>query len=102
MATALDHANANELANVMDSIGRAARGAARHLAMATTQAKNTALHGAAASLRDRMGEIGAANARDLENGRAKGLSDAQLDRLKLDAKRIEAMAAGYRGDRRPR
>jgi glutamate-5-semialdehyde dehydrogenase len=74
------------------ALGRAARAAARVLATAPTEAKNRALLAAAASLRERRDEILAANARDLEA--ARGLSAALLDRLALDAKRVEAMAQG--------
>jgi glutamate-5-semialdehyde dehydrogenase len=71
---------------------RRARGAARALAPRETAAKDAALRGIAAGLRARVGELVAANALDLEAGRARGLSAAMLDRLALDAKRVEQMA----------
>ena len=76
------------------AIGAAARAAARTLANASTEAKNHALTAAAAALRARSGEILAANARDLEAARAKGLAASFVDRLTLNPQRIEAMARG--------
>ncbi|MCM2311760.1 MAG: glutamate-5-semialdehyde dehydrogenase [Steroidobacteraceae bacterium] len=78
----------------MAPIGRAAVAAAEVLSLATTDQKNTALGAAAASLRARAGEILAANARDVKAGAAAGLGVALLDRLALDATRVEAMARG--------
>jgi glutamate-5-semialdehyde dehydrogenase len=93
MSTALDIAD-DTIAAGMERMGRAAKAAAAILATAPAEAKNRALLRAAAALRARRPEILAANARDMEAGEAKGLSSAMLDRLKLDDKRIEAMAAG--------
>jgi glutamate-5-semialdehyde dehydrogenase len=82
------------VAEMMDSIGRAAVEAAEVLALADTDRKNAALVSAAKALRARAGEILAANARDVEAAEAAGLGGAMLDRLRLDAARVEAMAAG--------
>ncbi len=79
---------------MMDSIGRAAVEAAEVLALADTDRKNAALVSAAGSLRARAGEILAANARDVDAAEAAGLGGALLDRLRLDAARVEAMAVG--------
>jgi glutamate-5-semialdehyde dehydrogenase len=79
---------------LMAPIGRAAVEAARVLALAGTAQKNAALVAAAAALRARAATILAANAHDVKGGEAAGLSGAMLDRLKLDATRVEAMAAG--------
>jgi glutamate-5-semialdehyde dehydrogenase len=76
----------------MLELGRNAVRAARELALASTQAKNTAIAAAAAALRARRGEILAANERDLAAARAQQLSAPLLDRLTLDAARIEAIA----------
>jgi glutamate-5-semialdehyde dehydrogenase len=84
----------SEVAPLMDALGRAAATAARVLARATTAAKNAALLGAAAAIRDRGAHILDANRRDLEQARERGLSSAMLDRLLLDEKRVEAMARG--------
>jgi glutamate-5-semialdehyde dehydrogenase len=75
-------------------MGRQARAAAYKLAQLSSDEKNTILREMAAAIRQRVPELLAANAKDLEAGRQKGLSNAMLDRLMLDEKRIEAMAAG--------
>lgn len=80
------------LSDEMLALGRSAKGAARTLREASTETKNKALRAAAAAIRARANEIGAANAKDL--GAATGLTPALRDRLTLDAKRIEAMAKG--------
>jgi glutamate-5-semialdehyde dehydrogenase len=82
------------VAEMMDSIGRAAVDAAGALARAGTEQKNAALVSAAKVLRGRAAEILAANARDVDAAEAAGLGGAMLDRLRLDAARVEAMAAG--------
>ncbi len=75
-------------------MGRQARAAAYQLAHLSSDEKNTILRAMAVAIRERAPEILAANALDLSAGREKGLSAAMLDRLLLDEKRIEAMAAG--------
>jgi glutamate-5-semialdehyde dehydrogenase len=75
---------------------RAARGAARELAMLDSAAKDAALLAVADALEARTAEILEANARDLDAGRGSGLSDALMDRLALDATRVAAMARGVR------
>jgi glutamate-5-semialdehyde dehydrogenase len=72
----------------------AAKRAARVLATLDSSVKDAALQAIAASLVDRTPEILEANARDLEAGRAAGLSDALIDRLALDEGRVRAMADG--------
>jgi glutamate-5-semialdehyde dehydrogenase len=75
-------------------MGRQARAAAYKLAQLSSDEKNDILRAMAAAIRRRTPELLAANALDLAAGEAKGLSNAMLDRLKLDEKRIEAMALG--------
>jgi glutamate-5-semialdehyde dehydrogenase len=82
------------VADLMQSIGRAARAAARVLALAGTEQKNHALRAAAAALRAHAPRILAANEADMRAAAARKLSAALLDRLKLDAVRVEAMARG--------
>ncbi len=82
------------IAAMMDDIGRAARGAAATVAMTDGAARNAALTAAANAIRGNTGKIAVANAKDLAAGKTRGLSHAMLDRLMLDAGRIEAMAAG--------
>ena len=87
-------ADGSELGATMERLGREALAAARVLARAPRQVKDSALEQAAAALRSRTGAILAANAHDMDAARARGLGAALLDRLELDAKRIEAMAIG--------
>jgi glutamate-5-semialdehyde dehydrogenase len=82
------------IAALMDGIGSAAVQAAQALAQAGTAAKNLALTAAAAAVRSQAAVILAANRLDIEQARARSLSNALLDRLLLDDKRIEAMARG--------
>lgn len=79
---------------LMQDIGRCARDAAAMLAVAGTDAKNTALCEMAASLRRRADAILAENAKDMAAATEKGLSGAMLDRLHLTPDRIESMATG--------
>lgn len=77
-------------------MGQAARTASRQLAVLPTARKNAALHAIADALEAHAAEVLAANAEDLAAGRAKGLSDALLDRLLLNEKRLAALAADTR------
>ncbi len=74
----------------------AAQTAARRLALVDSGTKDAALHAIADALVARGPEILEANARDLDVGRASGLSAALMDRLALDEGRLAAMAAGAR------
>jgi len=74
----------------------AAKAAARRLAAVPSATKDAALHAIADALEARIPEIIAANALDLEAGRANGLSDALMDRLALTDERVRAIAAGTR------
>ncbi|MCB2053167.1 MAG: glutamate-5-semialdehyde dehydrogenase [Geminicoccaceae bacterium] len=85
------------IGNVQEAIGamgRAARAAARVLANAPRARKDAALEAAAVAIRDRLPHILEANARDVENARAHGLSEAGLDRLRLDEARTGSIATG--------
>ena len=78
----------------MREMGIRAKHAAGVLATLTTEEKNTGLLAIADALRARQTEIMAANALDLEAGKANGMSPALLDRLALNGDRIEGMAQG--------
>jgi glutamate-5-semialdehyde dehydrogenase len=78
----------------MREIGRAARQAARVLALAPAAQKNRALAAMAKAVRGSRGKILAANAEDQAEAKSAGATPAFLDRLSLDAKRVEAMAEG--------
>jgi glutamate-5-semialdehyde dehydrogenase len=84
----------HDIPAVMTRLGEAARRAGARLATTTGDERNAALAGAAAALRENSAKIIAANERDMLAARERGLSDAMLDRLMLDAVRVEAMAAG--------
>ena len=74
----------------------AAKNAARALAAASTATKNAALEATARLLEERSEEILEANAADLADERAQGLTAALRDRLALSPERVAAMAAGVR------
>jgi glutamate-5-semialdehyde dehydrogenase len=90
MATALRH----DLAAEMRALGECARAAAHVLATTPRAVKDEALCAGASSLRAQQSEILAANARDMAAAQERGVRASLLDRLALDAVRIEAMAAG--------
>jgi glutamate-5-semialdehyde dehydrogenase len=83
-----------DLAAAMAAIGRRAREAAAALALVPAEAKTRALRGAAAAVRSQANEILAANAEDLAAAKESGIGAALLDRLALDPKRLESVAAG--------
>ena len=76
------------------AMARAARAALAGLAQAPSAQKALAIRTAAAAIRARSGELIAANARDVAAARAAGISAALIDRLALDAGRVEGIAAG--------
>ena len=71
-----------------------AKAAAADLAQCSTEQKNAWLQQSAALLRERTHLILEANEEDLAAAPTFGLTDAQIDRLKLTPERIEAIAAG--------
>lgn len=79
--------------NVIAEMTAKARMAARRMAAASDAEKADGLVRAAAALRAHATEIAAANDRDMDAGKQAGLSPAMLDRLRLDAGRIEGIAA---------
>ncbi|MFC3712692.1 glutamate-5-semialdehyde dehydrogenase [Sphingoaurantiacus capsulatus] len=74
-------------------MGRAAREAAAILAATPTETKAAALRAAASAMRASADTILAANATDMARGAENGLSPAMLDRLKLDAGRLDGIAS---------
>ena len=83
----------SDITTELHEMGARARAAAAELAFAPSEAKANALRTAADVLwRDRAGVI-AANAKDLDFGREKGLSSAMMDRLMLDEARIKGICA---------
>ena len=84
----------SDLGQQMNEMGARARAAASVLAYASPEAKTKALLTAADAMVAATDHIIAENAKDLDFGREKGLTDAMMDRLMLDAGRITAMADG--------
>jgi glutamate-5-semialdehyde dehydrogenase len=83
-----------DVSSVMREIGLRARAASRVLALAPAEQKNCALAGMAAAVREQASAILSANAEDVAEAKAAGVTGAFLDRLSLDAARVEAIAAG--------
>lgn len=82
--------------NYMQTVGLRAREASQIIAAADTALKNQALHAIAEALQSNHNALLAANAIDMQNGRASGLDDALLDRLELTPERISAMIDGLK------
>ncbi len=80
----------------MQEIGAKAKAAAADLAFASAERKYAALISAADAVWKRRADIIAANAKDMEYGREKGLNPAMLDRLMLDEDRIRGIVDGLR------
>src|SRR5690554_987238 len=78
----------------IQQVGQQARDASRRMAQATTAEKNQALENIANALRAHKDTILSANEKDLENGRARQLDPALLDRLALTPERFEDMVEG--------
>jgi glutamate-5-semialdehyde dehydrogenase len=76
------------------TMGIKARAAARMLALATTEQKNTGLKAMAAQIRKDSAAIIAANEGDVAAAKAKDLKSSFIDRLTLNMTRVEAMAKG--------
>ena len=81
-----------DVTGLMQAIGTRARAAARSLALAPESGKNAALAAMAENLRKAAPEILARNAEDVALAREAGQNAAYLDRLSLDAARIDAIA----------
>ena len=86
----------SDLRREVHDAARRARVASRALALLPTVAKDQALRAAAEAVCGNAQSILAANAEDLDAARAAGTPTAMLDRLALDVKRVEGIAAGLR------
>jgi glutamate-5-semialdehyde dehydrogenase len=82
----------SDLLQRVTEIARTAKKASRALALAPTAVRDSALRAAAQALRADEAAILAANAEDLAAAKAKGLTDAMTDRLRLDHARLEDIA----------
>ncbi|MEM0970091.1 MAG: glutamate-5-semialdehyde dehydrogenase [Verrucomicrobiota bacterium] len=77
-------------------LGQQARAAALELVKLSTEDKNVILEAMAVALLDHQADILESNEKDLAGAEEKGLTSAMKDRLRLDEKRLLAMAAGVR------
>ncbi|TSE19479.1 Gamma-glutamyl phosphate reductase [Tepidimonas alkaliphilus] len=83
-----------DVTELMTTLGRQARAAAREMARASTAARNAALRALAATLRAQTDALLQANALDVARAREAGLNDPMVDRLTLTPKVIETCAQG--------
>ena len=86
----------SDISSLMQDIGRKAKSASVSLAVATPDQKRLALEAAAEAVEATTPDILAANARDMEAAREKGLSGAMLDRLLLTDDRVAGIVSGLR------
>ncbi|WP_374564559.1 glutamate-5-semialdehyde dehydrogenase [Nitrosomonas sp.] len=86
--------NTSDIKSYMQTLGQQARAASRQVAKAETAAKNQALTAMASAIRRDESVLIAANAKDLDNARAKGLEASMIDRLTLSPKSVATMAEG--------
>lgn len=87
-----DPEGTDALQAMLSALGAQARQAARAVALAPASVRDAALRLAAQEIRARREDILAANARDIASAQARGTAAAFLDRLTLDAARIEGIA----------
>jgi len=83
-----------DIQSEMNVIGKAARSAAKKLALVSTKAKNDALVAMAGNICSDIDIIQHANDEDVAKAKEKGLRDSFIDRLTLTPERIQAMAKG--------
>jgi glutamate-5-semialdehyde dehydrogenase len=83
-----------DLATLMNELGTSARAAARVLSLASPEQKNHALAAMERAIRANAAAILSANAEDVAEARASGVTGAFIDRLTLTSARVEAMAEG--------
>lgn len=83
-----------EIEDHVYKMGGKARGAALALAVLSEKKKNKILRAMATGIRSAAPEILEANGKDIAAGEERGLTLAMLDRLRLDADRLEAVARG--------
>ena len=83
----------DSLTTYAQELGAKAKSASRVLRAATKKQRNDALSAMAKQIRAHAKIILAANEKDVEEGKANGLSSAMIDRLLLNPKRLEGIAA---------
>ena len=85
-----------DIPRLMNDIGARAKTAAAELAVASAERKHAAMISAAEHIWTNRADILAANQKDLDYGREKGLSAAMMDRLALDEERLQGIIGGLR------
>jgi glutamate-5-semialdehyde dehydrogenase len=85
-----------DVKSYMKTVGQQAREASRAVARADTNQKNKALLAMADAIERDADKLLAANAKDMDAARARGLDAAMLDRLSLTTKGVAGMAEGLR------
>ena len=85
-----------EVAEYIRGMGERARAAAVSLARLSTDEKNAILGAVADALEARRAEVAAANAEDIKNAKAAGISPSMVDRLTLTDARFDSMVGGVR------
>ena len=85
-----------QLKSEIEKIAQNARKASRMLGSATTKQKNFALERIAQELESNRKTLSEENEKDLQGAKENNLSDAMIDRLRLNHERIDAMAQGLR------
>lgn len=83
----------SDIANAILAMGARARAASHELVKLTTAQKNDILRAMAVGVREQRDSILAANAKDVAAAEEKGLSKPMVDRLRLDPKSLEGIAA---------
>lgn len=81
----------DSITNLITTLGKNARTAAKTLRSASTQHKNNALNNIATQVNQNRKDILNANQKDLEQGKSSGLDAALLDRLMLDDARLDGI-----------
>lgn len=92
----LSVATTDDLSTYCRDVAKRSRAASRQLASLSTEVKNRWLHQCATALVSNIDSILAANEKDIEAAPTYGLSDAAVDRLRLDETRVSAIADAMR------
>ncbi len=85
-----------EIKSQLITIGENAKNASQILSMSSENIKNKALTNMADTILKQCDNILEANKLDMENAKKKGISEAFLDRLLLDSKRVESISEGLK------
>ena len=82
-----------DILNTIEDLGKAAKSSARKLAASSGADRKSAIYNIAKALIDSEEEIIAENAKDVSNGKDKGLSDAMVDRLIITPQSLRTMSS---------